>query len=140
MEAKNSGSRREAGPQAIAWGSCGVPYLDGGNPGVGIGVLLLAVGAHVGFDDILDHKGLLQDGAVEDLGLHGDLHLEAARVRLCPDETRIHQLHLKKTGGLRGGFSHASTMKHRCELGAAVLPFGGLCVGLQKGPLPPFAR
>ncbi len=75
--------------------ACAGAHLHAGDPGVGVGVLAVAVWAHVVLDDELDDKGLLQDGAVEDLALDGQLDLEALGVRLCPDEASIDQLDLR---------------------------------------------
>ena len=47
-------------------------------------------------NDVLHHKGLLQDGSIEDLCLDGDLHFQPPRVGLCPNEASIYQLHLQK--------------------------------------------
>jgi hypothetical protein len=42
----------------------------------------------------LNHKPLLQDGAVEYFSLNGQLHFEPFAVRLCPYEASINKLHL----------------------------------------------
>ena len=45
-------------------------------------------------DDVLHHEGLLQDGAREDLLLHGQLGLDPLGVRLRPHERGVDQLDL----------------------------------------------
>ena len=59
------------------------------SPLIGVGSSFGAVRAHVGFHNIFHHKGLLQDGPVEDLTLHSQLGLQPAGVGLCPDESSI---------------------------------------------------
>lgn len=78
-------------------------HLHARRPGVWVCVGAVALEAHVVFDDKLDDKALLQDGAVEDLCLDGELHLEPLAVRLRPDEAGVHQLHLLLGGGGGGG-------------------------------------
>jgi hypothetical protein len=76
-------------------GGLRAPCLHVCHPLIGVGVGLGAVGAHVRFDGEVGHKRLLQDGAVQHLRLDGQLHLDAPRVRFRPDETRVHQFHLR---------------------------------------------
>ena len=52
--------------------------------------------ARLGLDDEGNDEGLLENH-VEHLLLHGDVELDAARVRLRPHELRIHQLHILQT-------------------------------------------
>jgi hypothetical protein len=58
-----------------------------------IGVGPVTVRAHVPFDQIFDHKCLLQDGAIHDIGLDCQLHFQPFAVRLGPYESGINQLH-----------------------------------------------
>lgn len=75
------------------WGKWG--HLSTGGPNVGVSPgSTRALEAHLRLHDKLHHKGLLQDGAVKDGSLHLELQLDAPRVRLCPQKSRIHQLHL----------------------------------------------
>lgn len=53
----------------------------------------MAVTTHLMVDGELYDKHLLQDSGSDNLSLHCQLELDAARVRLCPDEACIHQLH-----------------------------------------------
>ena len=70
------------------------PYLHNSSPGVWVCCCSGAVWAHVRLHHILNHKGLLQYGAIEHLTLDCQLCFESTRVRLCPDESCIHQLDL----------------------------------------------
>ena len=71
-----------------------LPQLDTRVPAVWVCIVPVAVEAHVPFDDVFDNEGLLEDGAVEDLGLDGQLDLQALGVGLGPDESSIDKLHL----------------------------------------------
>ena len=71
-----------------------LPQLDARVPAVWVRIMPVAVEAHVPFDDVFDNEGLLEDGAVEDLGLDGQLDLQALGVGLGPDESSIDKLHL----------------------------------------------
>lgn len=68
--------------------------LDTCRPSVRVGIAARAFKAHVVLDDVLDDKRLLQDRAVEDLGLDRELDLEPLGVRLRPYEAGVHQLNL----------------------------------------------
>lgn len=70
------------------------PDLHTCRPCVGVGVGPGAFKAHVVLDHILDHKGLLQDGSVKDLGLDSQLDLQALGVGLSPNEAGINKLDL----------------------------------------------
>ena len=72
---------------------CKVLYLHEAVPVI-LGLGPVAVWAHLVGDRVLDHEGLLQDGAAHHLGLHLQLHLEPLAVRLRPQEARVYQLHL----------------------------------------------
>mmetsp|Transcript_30021 Transcript_30021/g.80642 ORF Transcript_30021/g.80642 Transcript_30021/m.80642 type:complete len:203 (+) Transcript_30021:1121-1729(+) len=54
-------------------------------------LLALAVGHNE-----LNHEGLLEHGAADDLLLHGELELDALGVSLGPDEGRVHKAYLVK--------------------------------------------
>lgn len=72
-----------------------LPNLYYGDPGVicetrcAIFTLLVLYGK---FDD----EDLLKDGRGKDFLLHSQLYLDSPGVRLCPDEVRIDELHLRK--------------------------------------------
>ena len=77
-----------------------VSYLHNCSPGVWVCGCFGAVWAHVCLHHILNHKGLLQYGTIENLTLDCQLCFQSTRVGLCPDETCIYQLdlHRKLTG------------------------------------------
>lgn len=89
------------GPPAVAAAPL-PPHLHACCPAVWVCVGPVALQAHVVLHHKLHHEALLQDGAVEDLGLDGQLHLEPLAVGLSPDEPRVNQLHLLQ-GGKEGG-------------------------------------
>ena len=67
--------------------------LNDGFPGVlssdTSAVLAMLIG-----DDVFDNKDLLENGSSKDLFLYGKLELDPAGMRLCPNETGIHQTNL----------------------------------------------
>lgn len=54
----------------------------------------VAIVAHLIVDRKLDDKHLLQNDIAHHLPVHGQLHLDALRMGLRPNEARIDQLHL----------------------------------------------
>ena len=79
------------------------PYLYNSSPSVGVCSRFGAVWAHVRLHHILNHKGLLQYGAIEHLTLDCQLCFESSGVGLCPDEARIYQLDLRTMAVVANG-------------------------------------
>lgn len=92
-----------------------IARLHARGPHVDVGVGARAVDAHVRLDDVLHHKRLLQDGAVHDLRLDRQLHLEPPRVRLGPHKASVDQLYLRAAAALAAtAVSSAGCTLSRC--------------------------
>lgn len=71
-----------------------IKYLGTCIPDIWVGCHPRTVWAHVCLHNVLNHQALLKNGPIEHLPLHCQLDLQTPGMRLCPDESRIHKLHL----------------------------------------------